>query len=122
MSDTPTPAVAGGRRLLKGGTEITEHVIKKKPTAQEVRWFRGQLDAFAECDLAAQARSGELLSWSDELDELLEAKAAQAKADAITAAEAKVVEKEELTKAAAKAARPAPAKSTKSTKSKKIAA
>lgn len=121
MSDTPTPAVAGGRRLLKGGTEITEHVIKKKPTAQEVRWFRGQLDAFASV-IWRLKKDGELLSWSDELDELLEAKAAQAKADAITAAEAKVVEKEELTKAAAKAARPAPAKSTKSTKSKKIAA
>ena len=107
-----TTAQTKRRELLKGGAKITEHVIKRKAKRKDIRWLYGQLAAFAGV-IWRLKEDGELLSWTDELDEFLETRAAEAKADALAAAEAKAAEKEALLKAAAKSVQPAPARSRK---------
>jgi hypothetical protein len=104
----PTP----GRRLLRGGADITEFILKRKTDQQDVRWLYGQLPNFAGV-IWRLKENGALLSWTDELTEHLEMKAAEAKAAALAAAETKATEKEAVTKAARKAVQPAPAKSRK---------
>jgi lipopolysaccharide biosynthesis protein len=106
------PAITAERRLLKGGAEITEFIIKRKPTKQEIRWFYGQADNFAGV-LWRLTEDGELLSWTDELTEHLEAKAAEGKASALAAVEAKIAEKKALAENAVKAMRAAPARKLK---------
>jgi hypothetical protein len=97
----PTP----GRELLKGGAQITAFILKRKAEREDVRWLYGQLPNFAGV-IWRLKEDGELLSWTDELTELLETKAAEAKAVALAVAEAKAAEKEALLKDAAKIARP----------------
>jgi hypothetical protein len=106
------PAITAERRLLKGGAEITEFIIKRKPNKQEIRWFYGQADNFAGV-LWRLTEDGELLSWTDELTEYLEAKAAEGKAAALAAVEAKSAEKKALAEDAAKAMRAALARKGK---------
>ena len=91
----PGRAPAPGRELLIGGAKITEFVLKRKAKREDVRWLYGQLPAFAGV-IWRLTEGGELLSWTDELTELLETKAAEAKAAARVAAQAKVTEKEAL--------------------------
>ena len=116
-----TAAPARRRELLKGGAKITEHIIKRKAEREDIRWFYGQLDALGSV-IWRLKEDGELLSWTDELDELLETRMAQAKADALAAAKVKIAEKEALLKDAAKAARPAPTKARKASPAAKTKA
>jgi hypothetical protein len=110
---SPAPAPAPRRELLRGGARITAFILKRKAEREDTRWLYAQLPAFAGA-IWRLKEDGELLAWSDELTELLEAKAAEAKANALAAAAAKAVEKEAVTEAARKAAQPAPARSRKS--------
>jgi hypothetical protein len=98
-------APAPGRELLKGGAQITEFILKRKAEREDIRWLYGQLPTFAGV-IWRLKEDGELLSWTDELTELLETKAAEAKAAAVAAIAAKAAEKEELRKAAVKIAQP----------------
>jgi hypothetical protein len=100
-------APSTGRKLLKGGAEIT-HAILKKNDEKSVRWFRGQVANLAGV-VWQLVEGGELFAWEDELMAHFEMKAAEAKATALAAAEAKAAEKEELRKAAVKSATPEPA-------------
>jgi hypothetical protein len=102
---------------LKGAANITAFILKRKAEREDVRWLYGQLPNLAGV-IWRLTEGGELLSWTDELTELLEAKAAEAKAAALATAQAKAVEKEALLKAAAAASRsttrkPTPAKARK---------
>ena len=107
-----TMAPAPARKLLRGGADITEFILKKPVDRQDVRWLYGQLGNFAGV-IWRLAEDGELLAWTDELTAHLEMKAAEAKAAALAAAKAKAAEKEAMTEDARKAAQPAPAKSRK---------
>lgn len=108
-AQAPVPAE---RRLLKGGAQITEFIIKRKAEREDIRWFYGQAPNLGGV-IWRLTEDGEFLSWTDELTEFLEAKATQAKANALAAAEAKAAEKEELRKAAREAAQPSLAKARK---------
>ena len=124
MSNASVPATtasAPGRELLKGAANITEFILKRKIKKEDVRWLYGQLPNLAGV-IWRLTEGGELLSWTDELTEFLEAKATEAKAVALAATEAKAAEKEALLKAAAKSAQPAPARSRKSPAPKAVAA
>jgi hypothetical protein len=119
MSNAPVPAErpapttepTTGRKLLKGGAAIT-HAILKKSDIKSVRWLYGQLPHLAGV-VWQLAEGGELFAFEDELMAHFEAKSAEAKANALAAAEGKATEKEALLKTAAKAAQPASAKSRK---------
>jgi hypothetical protein len=110
--ERPVMAPAPGRELLTGGAAITEFVLKRKVDKEDVRWLYGQLPNFAGV-IWRLKEDGALLSWTDELTEYLETKAAEAKASALATASTKIAEKEALAEAARKAAQPAPARSRK---------
>jgi sRNA-binding protein len=97
----PTP----GRKLLKGGAEIT-HAILKKSDPKNIRWLYGQVSHLAGV-IWQLTEGGELFAWEDELMAHFEMKAAEAKAAAVAAAAAKTAEKEVLAEAARKSAQPA---------------
>jgi hypothetical protein len=115
----PAPAPAPGRELLKGAANITAFILKRKAEREDVRWLYGQLPNLAGV-IWRLTEGGELLSWTDELTELLEAKAAEAKAAALAAAQAKTAKKEAVLEAARKAAQPAPARARKPANKKPI--
>lgn len=109
------PAPAPDRRLLRGGAEITEFIIKRKVDRPDIRWLYGKLDHFIGV-IWRFSEDGELVAWTDELTEHLEMMKEAAKTATLAVAEAKAAEKEELRKTAAKSAAPksAPAQSRKS--------
>jgi hypothetical protein len=116
-----TTAPAPGRKLLKGGAEITESVLKRKPNREDVRWFYGQVPNLAGV-VWQLAEDGIYYAYEDELIAHFEMKAAEAKANALAAAEAKAAEKEAVTEAARKAAQSVPIKSRKPPAPKAMAA
>jgi hypothetical protein len=97
FNDAPPPS-SSGRKLLVGGPAITEFLIGKRDR-KSVRWLYGQLDKLPIWRLEA---NGQLYAYPDELTEVFEQRAAEAKAAQIAAAAAKAAEK----KAAARAAAP----------------
>jgi hypothetical protein len=109
------------RRLLRGGADITEFILKREVDRSDTRWLYGQLPHFAGV-IWRLAEDGELLAWTDELTEHLETRAAEAKSAALAAVEAKAAEKAAVTEAARKAAQPASVKSRKTPARKAVAA
>jgi hypothetical protein len=47
MAPSSAPAPAPGRRLLRGGADITEFILKRESDKKDVRWLYGQLPNFA---------------------------------------------------------------------------
>jgi hypothetical protein len=81
-----------GKKLLIGGPAITESILKKPPTPQEIRWFYGQVPNLAGV-VWQLAEDGIFYAYEEDLAAHFETKAAEAKASALAAAEVKAAEK-----------------------------